>query len=223
MKRVDAKSLVDAWATPWPAGASAAVVSAIDVLVCDVLEEETGVRPDGVVTLEGIDGDALASWTLGWPSSAGFLERLLHRKQAKLLARLAEDDAVALARITAWKRVYTELGEIPWATIADMEVVSLAMGHYGPARQPVALAVIAPFLVAVAAAFAGASVDRIALAVPAARNVLRYEPAFAEIARTSARAIEELARRATERGQVVGDPFARPITAYLPMLGGTLV
>ena len=103
-----------------------------------------------------------------------------------------------------------------------MEVISLAMGHFGPARQPVALPVIASFLVGVAAAFAGASVERIALGVPAASNVLAYEPAFAGIARTSSRAIEELGRRARERGHAVPDPFALPIPSYLPLLGGVL-
>jgi len=221
---VEARELVKAWAAPWPGGASAAVVSALDVLAGDVLEDETGERPaSAIVQLDGVDAGAIASWSAGWPEKAGVLERILRRKQKALLRRLVADRASAADRVAAWRRTESALGEIPWSTVADMEVVSLAMGHFGPARQPVALPVIASFLAGVAATFAGASVERIALAVPAASSVLQYEPAFTAIARTSHRAIEELARRARERGHDIADPFARPITTYLPLLGGTLV
>lgn len=223
---VEARELVKSWTTPWPGGSTVAACSALDVLLGDLLELEQRTRPEtALVSLDGawVEGDAIAPWTIGWPGSPGVFERLLHRRQGRLLRRLAEDDALAIERIAAWRRVESEQGNLPWSTMADMEVVSLAMGHYGPARQEVALPVIASFLVGVAAAFAGTSVDRIALAVPAARNVLSYEPPFAGIARTSSRAIEELARRSRAKGHDVPDPFARPIRSYLPLLGGTLV
>lgn len=216
---VEAKELVAAWATPWPCGATAAVVSALDVLVGDVVEDEERERPDIVIADGRIELDAISPWTNGWPGRTGLGERIFGRQRKRLIERLGDDAAQAAARVAAWKKVGNELGDIPWTAIADMEVVSLAMGHFGPARQPTALPVISSFLVAVAAAFAGASVESIApFTVPAAANVIKYEAAFAGIARTSARAIEELGRRAK-----LQDPFARPIRSYLPLLGGTLV
>lgn len=214
MRSVEGKRLVEAWAAAWARGVSPAVVSALDVLVGDVIEEEAGTRPDGpLATLDGADLDAIRSWT---GTGAGARERLFAGKKKAVIRRLERDEALAAKRIAAWRVVDAQLGEIPWTAIAPMEVVSLAMGHFGPVRQVTALPVIASFLAGTAASVAGSSPE---IAAAASRSLPSYAPVFAGIAKTSSRAFDELARRAQERGHAIGDPFELPIPAYLPLIG----
>lgn len=213
MQGVAGKRLVEAWATPWGRGLTPAVVSALDVLVGDVIEEEAGTRLDEpLVTLEGVDLDVIRSWT---GAGAGMLEHFFAGKKRAVLRRLARDEALAAERIAAWRAVEAQLGEIPWTALAPMEVVSLSMGHFGPVRQVTALPVIASFLAGTAASIAGSSPE---IAAAASRPLSSYAPVFGGIARTSSRAFDELARRARARGHTIGDPFEFPIPTYLPLI-----
>lgn len=210
---LEARGLVEAWAAPWLRGVTPAVVSAVDVLVGDVLQEEQSTRPDGpLVDAAYVDLEAIRSWT---GAGTGVLERLFAGKKRALLRRLEWDESLAAERVDAWRKVEEALGEIPWTTLAPMEVVSLSMGHFGPPRQPTALPVIASFLAGTAASTVGPP----EVAAAAARSLPKYAAAFGRIARTSSAAFEELGRRARARGHAVPDPFGLPIPAYLPLLG----
>lgn len=219
---VEPSVLVDALCVPW-GGTSEAAVSAVDVLLCDALENEDRPRPeDGIVRFDagrhGFRAEDLAHWTMGWPRGPSLFARMLGRGERTIAARLERDEREAVARIEAFRAMRATLGAIPWATIAPMEVVSLAMGHYGPSRQPAGWGVSTPWLHATAARIAGSAFGRSALATSAGTTASLYEPAMREIAADSLAAIAELGRRAS-----VGDPLSRPIRSFLPLLGGTMV
>jgi hypothetical protein len=198
----EAKAIVEAWCAPWGRGVTPAVVSALDVLVGDVIEEEAGARPDGtLVSVDGADESVLRAWTGG---GGGAVARLLSLPERRVRRRLERDAALAAGRIAAWQQIEAQLGPIRWTEIAGLEVVSLAMGHVGPARQPFVLPVIASFLVATAAS------TNAALAAESSKSLEPYGPVFARLAKTSAQAFEELGRRVS-----VADPFSLPIPAYL--------
>ena len=215
----EARELVEAWSAPWKHGVVPAVVSALDVLVGDSLELDFGRRPDGtLVEIDGgvarVDEDALGRWTL---ERDGFLARVLGMNRRWLLHHLVHDDG------DSWldfQNLEPTLSPADWTSLADMEVVSLAMGHFGPARQETLLPVIRSWLRAVVAERAAGrrkkAIERFEDAARQAR--VRNEEAMTTMASISAAAIAELGRRARERGHAVPDPFALRIHAYLPLL-----
>lgn len=221
MEPLEPNALVDAWCAPWGRTGEAAV-SAIDVLLLDALENEDRARPeDGLVTFDGayrLRAGELAHWTLGWPYGPGLLEKLLRSKERAIASRLARDLADAALRADAFRAMRAALGEIPWQAVAPMEVVSLAMGHFGPSRQPAGWDVSTPWLRATAAHVAANAFGRASLAESARRTAAACEAPMREIAAISSAAIAELGRRAG-----VADPLRRPIRSFLPLLGGTLV
>lgn len=227
---MDAKPLVDGWASAWPGGTSSAVASALDVLVGDALEAERGTRPAGpVVVFEAafhsaprVAAGEIGHWVLGWPERPSLLERTLHASERGLVRRLEADAAAADSRIAAFRSAVDGLGDVPWSSIADMEAMSIALGHLGPSRQPAVLPVIHAWLVAVAAAYAGTTFERTPVTDAATAALLKVETAMATVGALSTRAIEELARRARAKGHGLPDPFAVRLPDYLPLLGGTL-
>ena len=230
MELVEAKPLVDGWASAWPGGTSSAVASALDVLVGDALEAERGMRPAGpLVVYEAafhgaprVAAGEIGHWMLGWPARPGLLERTLHGAERALVRRLEGEVEAGEPRVAAFRAAVEGLGEVPWTSIADMEAMSLALGHLGPSRQPAVLPVIHTWLVAVAAAYAGTAYERMSVTEAATPVLLKVEQAMATVAALSNRAIEELARRARAKGHALPDPFALRLPDYLPLLGGTL-
>lgn len=219
--------LIDALCAPW-GRTSEASVSAVDVLLCDALENEDRPRPDdGIVSLvsgrHGFRAGDLAHWTMGWPQGRGMFAKMLGAGERAIGTRLSRDETDAASRVAAFRAMRSALGAIPWTTLADMEVVSLAMGHYGPARQPAAWGITTPWLHAAAVRVAATTFRREELAAAASRVAALYEASMREVAADSVAAIGELGRRAAAKGTPSGDPFARPIRFYLPILGGTLV
>lgn len=217
-ERTEAKDLVEAWAAPWGHGTKPAVVSALDVLVGDALELDFGERPDGeVVSIDGgvptVQTLALRRWTL---EGLGPLARLLGSNRRWLLHHLSHGS-------THWhdfQPLEPELSPADWTALADMEVVSLAMGHFGPARQEKLLPSVRSWLRGVAAEHAAKRRNKpIEHFEDAARRAhIGNEDAMKKVASISSAAMSELARRARERGHEVPDPFAVRIHAYLPLL-----
>src|SRR5439155_498403 len=136
---IEARELVDRWAAGFPNGASPAVGSILDVLVGDLLEEERGERPDGTLVeipasgAPRIQADALAAWLFGWPNPAGPVTQAAWATgmwPVKWIdRRLRTLTAEADARDAAFAGLRADLDADP-KTLAPMELVSLAMGHY---------------------------------------------------------------------------------------------
>jgi len=229
---VDAEPIVSRWSTHWPLGSSPAVSSVLDVLCGDVLESEGRERPAGAIVVgrDRIDSEALAHWTLYFPNGPRRgIGSIFFREPARLLARVTRLGEDAAARRAAFESLLASLEPIPWSRLSDMEVISLAMGHFGPARQAQALPLIEGALVTNAAAAAAASMLERGMAIGATIHAIAalgssaaaaYSPAFRSLARISSDAFEELARRATERGIKTAGPFSLPVNAWVPTLAG---
>lgn len=228
---IDAPQIVARWSAHWPLGTSPAVSSVLDVLAGDVLEEELGTRPEGplVIGRDRIDAEAFRPWTLDFPEGPpGGLPGLLGiGSPKKLIARIQRLGGESAARRTSFDSILAALEPIAWPGLADMEVVSLAMGHFGPPRQPRVLPMIEGALVSNAAAVAagvllesGRSRSRAVASVAslAAACAASYDPAFRALARVSSDAFEELARRALTRGAKTAGPFSLPVTAWVSVL-----
>ena len=226
MALVDAAPIVRRWSGHWPLGASPAVSSVLDVLAGDVLEGEGSNRPPGpLVVGDRIDDQAFQDWTLRFPAGpprglAGFF----YRGKGKLLTRIRRMTDEASERCAAFQGARAALESLRWSALAEMELVSLAMGHLGPARQPAVLPLIEAMLVANAAAVACSVLveqggrDLAGVASLASNCAARYEPDFRALAQLSSDAFEELARRATARAIRHNGPFSLPVTAWVTVL-----
>ena len=239
---IDAPDHVARWATGFTAGVCPGVASVLDVLAGDALEEERGTRPDGVLVEADagarsgrMEAEAFSSWTFGYPTEPGPVARAAWATglwpvkwiDRRLRALANEADA----RQVAFEGSRADLGTIPWKEVADMEVVSLAMGHFGPSRQAPVVAVAGAAMFSRAAAVSaahyynrinGMARDRLHALTELAESTSRhYDDSFRAIAETSAEAFTELARRATERGVHVADPFAIHVRAYVKLLAVT--
>jgi hypothetical protein len=224
---IDAASIVHRWSAHWPLGASPAVSSVLDILAGDVLESEGSNRPAGpLVVGDRLDGRAFEEWTLRFPvGPPRGLGGFFYRGRQKLLARIRRMSEEGPARRSAFQTTLATVEPIAWAGLADMELVSLAMGHLGPARQGAVLPVVEGVLVANAAAVAcsllieqGGFRNLAALASLASVCAAGYEPEFRALAQLSSNAFEELARRATARGVRTNGPFSLPVTAWVSVL-----
>ncbi len=238
---VDAPEIVRRWSEGWSRGACPAVGSILDVMAGDVIEEERGTRPEGTlveVPARGeprIDAEAFSSWTFGWPKPPGPVAKAAWATglwPVKWIDRRLNElsiDADRRQRLLAG--AMADLGAIDWEAIADMEVLSLAMGHLGPSRQEAVLGIVEAALFSRAAAAAaswyygrvdGMARDRLHKISELAESTARlYEDPFAQLAETSAHAIRELGRRAGARGLHVADPFSLPVRAWLPLLSAS--
>lgn len=238
----DAPDHVARWARGFSAGVTPGVASVLDVLAGDALQEERGARPQGVLIeafADGraarIDADAFSAWTFGFPTQPGPVARAAWATGLwpvkwidRRLRNLADE---ADARQSAFEGACADLGTVPWTTIADMEVVSLAMGHFGPSRQPPVLAIASAAMFSRAAAVSakhyydridGMARDRLhALSELSESTARLYDDSFSTIAETSTEAFGELARRATERGVHIAAPFSIPVRAYVQLLAAT--
>lgn len=238
----DAPEHVARWAQGFSAGVTPGVVSVLDVLAGDALADERGTRPGGVlveIAADGgparIDAEAFSSWTFGYPTEPGPVARAAWATGLwpvkwidRRLRNLADE---ADARQSAFEGTLADLGTVPWTTLADMEVVSLAMGHFGPSRQAPVIAIASAAMFSRAAAVSakhyydrinGMARDRLhALSELAESTARLYDDPFCSIAETSTEAFRELARRATERGVHIAAPFSIPVRAYVQLLAAS--
>lgn len=233
----EAPELVKRWCGGWARGATPATGSILNTLCGDVLEEERGARPEGTLVEVGADGiariqsEAFAAWTFGWPTPPGPVARAAWATglwpvkwvDRRLRTLIAEVDT----RQAAFEALRAEL-ELDWAHLADMEVVSLAMGHLGPARQEKALPIIEGALFSRAASMAaswyypkigGLARDRLhAISETATATERVYDDPFRALAGITGAAIHELARRSASKGIHVRDPWALPVSAWPALL-----
>lgn len=235
---IDAPGLVERLVRGWKSGVSPFTASVLDVLLGDLVEEERGTRPEGAIVeiangTARVEPVALSAWTFGWPTDPGPVAKAAWATglwPVKWIdRRVRELAAEGDARQSGYERMRADLGAIPWTDIADMEVVSLAMGHFGPARQPAALPVIEGALFARSVAFAagwyyervgGMARDRLHAISERAEEALRYyDDPFHAIQATTEQALAELARRTAARNTTISDPSSLPVRAFVKLLG----
>lgn len=235
---VEAPEIVRRWSNGWSRGVCPAVGSVLDVMAGDVIEEERGTRPDGMlieVPAKGeprIDAETFASWTFGWPKPPGPVAKAAWATglwPVKWIdRRLNELTNAADVRQREFAGAVADLGSIAWEEIADMELISLAMGHLGPSRQAAILPLVEGALFSRASAAAatwyyqrvdGMARDRLHKISELAESTSRhYDECFSQLAETTTHAIRELGRRAAAKGLHVADPFSLPVRAWLPLL-----